>query len=125
SIHTTNSSYHLTRQLPTSPVSLTPHPSLHSPPSSPTRRSSDLHCARATPPIWCWSTPVICCRAIHLPRTSAAMTSASRNRSSMRSEEHTSELQSRFDLVCRLLLEKKKRQTGYDHWDLPTTSDTA
>src|SRR5699024_11466887 len=28
----------------------------------------------------------------------------------IRSEEHTSELQSRFDLVCRLLLEKKKRQ---------------
>src|SRR5438067_9978648 len=27
---------------------------------------------------------------------------------SVRSEEHTSELQSRFDLVCRLLLEKKK-----------------
>src|SRR6266513_913466 len=27
-----------------------------------------------------------------------------------RSEEHTSELQSRFDLVCRLLLEKKKAQ---------------
>src|SRR5699024_12251330 len=27
-----------------------------------------------------------------------------------RSEEHTSELQSRFDLVCRLLLEKKKTQ---------------
>src|SRR5699024_4349330 len=27
-----------------------------------------------------------------------------------RSEEHTSELQSRFDLVCRLLLEKKKYQ---------------
>src|SRR5438067_7271856 len=27
---------------------------------------------------------------------------------SFRSEEHTSELQSRFDLVCRLLLEKKK-----------------
>src|SRR5438067_9698518 len=25
-----------------------------------------------------------------------------------RSEEHTSELQSRFDIVCRLLLEKKK-----------------
>src|SRR5438067_11117154 len=29
-----------------------------------------------------------------------------------RSEEHTSELQSRFDLVCRLLLEKKK-STAY------------
>src|SRR5438067_13570868 len=28
-----------------------------------------------------------------------------------RSEEHTSELQSRFDLVCRLLLEKKKKAT--------------
>src|SRR5699024_11555137 len=28
-----------------------------------------------------------------------------------RSEEHTSELQSRFDLVCRLLLEKKKYVT--------------
>src|SRR5699024_12298467 len=28
-----------------------------------------------------------------------------------RSEEHTSELQSRFDLVCRLLLEKKKRSS--------------
>src|SRR5699024_12483246 len=27
----------------------------------------------------------------------------------MRSEEHTSELQSRFDLVCRLLLEKKNK----------------
>src|SRR5699024_12598385 len=27
-----------------------------------------------------------------------------------RSEEHTSELQSRFDLVCRLLLEKKKKR---------------
>src|SRR5438105_5863324 len=30
--------------------------------------------------------------------------------SSVRSEEHTSELQSRVDLVCRLLLEKKKKQ---------------
>src|SRR5690606_42050079 len=29
-----------------------------------------------------------------------------------RSEEHTSELQSRGNLVCRLLLEKKKRQAG-------------
>src|SRR5699024_11831523 len=31
----------------------------------------------------------------------------------MRSEEHTSELQSRFDLVCRLLLEKKTQ--SYSH----------
>src|SRR5438067_5429716 len=35
----------------------------------------------------------------------------------MRSEEHTSELQSRFDLVCRLLLEKKKSK-------IPTTRVT-
>src|SRR5690349_24157840 len=31
-------------------------------------------------------------------------------RASRRSEEHTSELQSRRDLVCRLLLEKKKKK---------------
>src|SRR5438874_9063686 len=31
-------------------------------------------------------------------------------KSTLRSEEHTSELQSRRDLVCRLLLEKKKRK---------------
>src|SRR2546428_5213925 len=30
-----------------------------------------------------------------------------------RSEEHTSELQSRSDLVCRLLLEKKKNSVHY------------
>src|SRR5690349_23917063 len=31
----------------------------------------------------------------------------------MRSEEHTSELQSRRDLVCRLLLEKKKQKNEH------------
>src|SRR2546430_10070012 len=31
--------------------------------------------------------------------------------SSMRSEEHTSELQSQSNLVCRLLLEKKKKRS--------------
>src|SRR2546422_2065740 len=31
-----------------------------------------------------------------------------------RSEEHTSELQSRLHLVCRLLLEKKKKKTSTD-----------
>src|SRR5437868_7435740 len=33
-----------------------------------------------------------------------------KERLAVRSEEHTSELQSRFDLVCRLLLEKKKKK---------------
>src|SRR5205809_7447054 len=32
-----------------------------------------------------------------------------------RSEEHTSELQSRLHLVCRLLLEKKKRHRQHHH----------
>src|SRR5271167_4638725 len=36
------------------------------------------------------------------------------SRREWRSEEHTSELQSRFDLVCRLLLEKKKSQWTAD-----------
>src|SRR3712207_8456943 len=41
-------------------------------------------------------------------------------RISARSEEHTSELQSRQYLVCRLLLEKKKRQPRHvDHQDEP------
>src|SRR5689334_24538984 len=31
-----------------------------------------------------------------------------------RSEEHTSELQSQFHLVCRLLLEKKKKKTSHN-----------
>src|SRR2546429_2384880 len=33
----------------------------------------------------------------------------------LRSEEHTSELQSRLHLVCRLLLEKKKKNNIYIH----------
>src|SRR5688572_31687325 len=37
-----------------------------------------------------------------------------RHRSRGRSEEHTSELQSQSNLVCRLLLEKKKNEYGYD-----------
>src|SRR2546430_7165979 len=41
-----------------------------------------------------------------IPRRCACATS--RLKSSLRSEEHTSELQSQSNLVCRLLLEKKK-----------------
>src|SRR6266576_7087825 len=43
------------------------------------------------------------------PPTSTSATSRS-SPASGRSEEHTSELQSRRDLVCRLLLEKKKKK---------------
>src|SRR5207249_2071361 len=35
------------------------------------------------------------------------------------SEEHTSELQSRFDLVCRLLLEKKNASAAGRHRPIP------
>src|SRR2546421_8778811 len=43
------------------------------------------------------------------PRPSRTPTPPPGARSRGRSEEHTSELQSRSDLVCRLLLEKKKK----------------
>src|SRR5437868_9896633 len=59
---------------------------------------------------------VCCCNVARRDRPKATGTSANpsaRDRrgatNATRSEEHTSELQSRFDLVCRLLLEKKKR----------------
>src|SRR4029077_21297669 len=42
------------------------------------------------------------------PLASARMPGRPTNRCSNRSEEHTSELQSHWNLVCRLLLEKKK-----------------
>src|SRR5260221_7504154 len=40
-----------------------------------------------------------------------------------RSEEHTSELQSHSDLVCRLLLEKKKTESSFSSRFPPTSSD--
>src|SRR3712207_8562788 len=43
------------------------------------------------------------------------------NIGSKRSEEHTSELQSRQYLVCRLLLEKNKTAIGRSHKDPPTS----
>src|SRR5438874_2849727 len=42
----------------------------------------------------------------------AASSSPRPTRRGLRSEEHTSELQSRRDLVCRLLLEKKKQHAS-------------
>src|SRR2546429_4270510 len=48
-----------------------------------------------------------------IPSVSAALPATLPNKipTSSRSEEHTSELQSRLHLVCRLLLEKKKNTT--------------
>src|SRR5207249_11645524 len=92
-----------------------PHRVLH---SFPTRRSSDLKkgfCVVApmsvTTPLSTSGKSTSCCallnrwssstkRIVRRPAVSSSLAA--------RSEEHTSELQSRFDLVCRLLLEKKK-----------------
>src|SRR5699024_12377417 len=63
------------------------------PHSFPTRRSSDLESTRSMAMI------------VVAPIAAAAM--IAEEPTAPRSEEHTSELQSRFDLVCRLLLEKK------------------
>src|SRR5699024_12011207 len=49
------------------------------------------------------------CPVITLAQLSRAVEQRQEKRPMLRSEEHTSELQSRFDLVCRLLLEKKKK----------------
>src|SRR5207249_11387818 len=49
----------------------------------------------------------------HRPHVLAVLRRDERQRHVIqRSEEHTSELQSRFDLVCRLLLEKKNSRQG-------------
>src|SRR5439155_17549214 len=71
---------------------------------------------RATPPVMyshpCWPTPSTTASA---PLFLTAKRSPPRPaiKSWPRSEEHTSELQSRGHLVCRLLLEKKKKKKKY------------
>src|SRR5207253_11090342 len=76
--------------------------------SFPTRRSSDLM----------WSRPSTPPRSMNAPKSVMFFTTPLRtwsfsssfmSFSRLRSEVHTSELQSRGHLVCRLLLEKKKK----------------
>src|SRR5205809_7050859 len=69
------------------------HRDLH---SFPTRRSSDL----------AWTGP---CAPTSSPRAARRWRWPAMWTPCCRSEEHTSELQSRLHLVCRLLLEKKKK----------------
>src|SRR3712207_6969407 len=52
-----------------------------------------------------------CPRSACVARASLFHSTGADHISTVRSEEHTSELQSRQYLVCRLLLEKKKKQT--------------
>src|SRR5207249_9704282 len=60
--------------------------------------------------------PFVRTRYRRVARSTYARRWNSEPRSVVRSEEHTSELQSRFDLVCRLLLEKKKDARGTEAW---------
>src|SRR5207247_6222167 len=83
-----------------------PHRALH---SSPTRRSSDLGCSpSAAPPAPPRRSSTTSPPSPTTPPSTNCMPPSS-PWPCARSEEHTSELQSRVDLVCRLLLEKKKR----------------
>src|SRR5438309_8611313 len=83
--------------------------------SFPTRRSSDLSAAEGAE-----LAEVAAAESAELPATEGAKLSvAAADGPELpaadgpeRSEEHTSELQSQFQLVCRLLLEKKKQATG-------------
>src|SRR5699024_11719587 len=98
------------------------HPHLH---SFPTRRSSDLPdrsrsgacvcecCLKTTRVEVMGLEPLTLCLQSRCATNCAIPPcgfSPSHRIGVLRSEEHTSELQSRFDLVCRLLLEKKKQQ---------------
>src|SRR5438309_5101763 len=58
--------------------------------------------------------PVMCSETTPSP---SATTSWTRSPCRNRSEEHTSELQSQFHLVCRLLLEKKKKKSKTDSFN--------
>src|SRR5687768_18191924 len=90
------------------------HLDLH---SFPTRRSSDLTCQRRLARGRTALQQAITARLRQAgewaegddPATACALLLA-KLRGGSRSEEHTSELQSRLHLVCRLLLEKKKKK---------------
>src|SRR5207249_10827169 len=94
------------------------HPDPRLPHSFPTRRSSDLPYAIGFDIRRAGLTPRHIAGFSHCPRECPCHSNGPHSISdgigphrgiSDRSEEHTSELQSRFDLVCRLLLEKKKK----------------
>src|SRR5206468_12713200 len=92
---------------------------LRRPPRSTLFPYTTLFRSPPTPTPACWPTggcPTISARPRGTCASCATATPSSRGWptcSARRSEEHTSELQSRSDLVCRLLLEKKKKITQH------------
>src|SRR5437868_9805301 len=54
--------------------------------------------------------PIVDSRSVCSPKSESEACTDTDGGFDIRSEEHTSELQSRFELVCRRLLEKKKPQ---------------
>src|SRR5207249_10971499 len=86
------------------------HPDLH---SFPTRRSSDLRRGLSAGRVQSVAVRLIFEREKEIEAFKPEeywSIEARLEGDAPRSEEHTSELQSRFDLVCRLLLEKKNRE---------------
>src|SRR5699024_12293701 len=108
-----------------SPASTPPTPPPWTPSSTPARRAAQaLACAGPSPtpssprrssPAPAATTPSPRPRTARVPPPSRPK-KAGCTSPTARSEEHTSELQSRFDLVCRLLLEKKKTSISHQHY---------
>src|SRR5437773_6613965 len=81
------------------------------------KTGKEIHRPRASPPIQPTSgfigrhgmKSAEPCRFWTLPRSGHPINTRVETPGGVRSEEHTSELQSHHDLVCRLLLEKKKK----------------
>src|SRR5699024_11947619 len=89
-------------------------------PSFPTPRSSDLRLSSGTisggspnnnSPVWCLSSFTNPLKGMSSPNSFSNTSRAADICPFPRSEEHTSELQSRFALVCRLLTEKTNTAT--------------
>src|SRR3989449_6576779 len=72
------------------------------------RKRSDRLRLPGRPQRWWHAQPELVRNARDLPRDVGSDAAMNRDLGMLRSEEHTSELQSRLHLVCRLLLEKKK-----------------
>src|SRR5207253_5487208 len=113
---------HVLRPTTHSSTSLRHHRHLH---SFPTRRSSDLTgsgaAPRAEPVSEAATTTAAAISSAFMtsplvevePLDFAPIVTIGQGHVAPRSEEHTSELQSRGHLVCRLLLEKKKKMTDF------------